>query len=551
MEALQLPPEVLHMIITGQSRKKLVVLRQVCRTFNQIVEPLLFSTITLTDFNTSNAPLDPFYNFLESLANGTTNAGAHVRNLLVMRVTPPDVSKTLDETKADGKNFKGDHEEKMKKWLLRALGSLKSLRCVSWTPSNSDPQWIQDCITQYLVQLPTLEEFNIKWIYKISGKIRLDQISNLKKLSVKGTTEIFRAGLLEQAISIVSNSPNLTSLAMSDDDYDASDDTSTFDLFFDVLPTSLPPLRLTEVISSYFPLRLGEVALQHVKGLKSLTLEGKPDEEPDDVDGNEEEDWEINWAKDEEEDGEGKGSSPCRPKLQPNPVLVRQIQDRRPKSTAFWNKLRLSDIQLERLHLEDVDHSALGYLASYNGLRALHFPDIDASRGAIVDHLTTTFFTEVLPMHVETLEELTVVSAYLPAWSLNAQILNLFAQCKNLRTLHVSWEPNAAGSIKTLYSLLDLSKSLPCLQSLTISFAYPRFMRVAPCGNPWIRRRDSYRKKATEIFPGYEQVDKTKNLYMVEAGGLKFKLRPSEDSKGYRYQFAPPKARKKVVWGDC
>ncbi|TFK64989.1 hypothetical protein BDN72DRAFT_846126 [Pluteus cervinus] len=540
--------------MAGQSQRKLMVLRQVCRTFNQIVEPLLFSTITLAAFIACNAPLDPFYNFLESLANGTTNAGAHVRNLSLMRLTPSPygVTKTLDEMKADGKNFKKNHEEKMKKWFSRALGSLKGLRCVSWTLNNADPQWIRDCIIQFLIKLPTLEEFNIEWTYNISGKIRLDRISNLKKLSIHGTTQALRGGLLEQAVSIVSNSPNLTSFAVFNTDYDLRDDDLVFNLFFDKLPTSLPPLRLTEVISLDLPLRLNEVALQHLKGLKSLKIEGKPDEEPDDVDGNEEEDWNINWANgtgDEEEDGEGNGSSPRRPKPQPNPVLVNQIRDRRPKSTAFWDKLRLSDIQLEKLHLDDVDHSALGYLASYSGLRALHFPNIDASRGAIVVHLATTFFTEVLPKHVETLEELTLVSPYVPAWSLNAQNHRLFSQCKNLRTLHVSWEPNAAGSIKTLYSLLDLSKSLPCLQSLTISFAHPRFMRDVRCGRDWDESHESYCRQVTEMFPRYEQVDNTKSLYMVKAGGMRFKLRLREDSKGYQYQFAPPKAQKIGILG--
>ncbi|TFK73123.1 hypothetical protein BDN72DRAFT_835135 [Pluteus cervinus] len=496
MNLLQLPPEVLHVIVVGQ----------------------------------------------EPLANGTTNAGAHVRNLSVMRLTPSPygVPKALDGMNVDGKKFKKNHEEKMKRWLSRALGSLKGLRCVSWTLSNSDPQWIRDCIIEFLVKLPTLEEFHIKWIYEISGNIRLNRMSNLKKLSIEGTSRTFGGGLLEQAVSVVSNSLNLTSLALSNHEYYPGGDALTFNLFFDMLPTSLPPLRLTEIISLDCPLRLDELALQYLKGLKSLKLEGKPDEEPDDVDGNEEEDSNINWAKDrsdEEEDGEGKGSSSRQPKSQPNPILVNQIQDRRPKSTAFWSKLRLSDIQLERLHLEDVDHSALGYLASYSGLRALHFPHVDASRGAIVAHLATMFFMEVLPKHVETLEELTLVSSYLPAWSLSAQNLMLISQCKNLRTLHVSWEPNAAGSIKTFYSILDLSKTFPCLQSLTISFAYPRFMRGARSGTR-MRSRDSYRRKVTEIFPGYEQVDITKNLYMVEAGGLRFKLRPREDLNGYRYQFA-------------
>ncbi|TFK73124.1 hypothetical protein BDN72DRAFT_894177 [Pluteus cervinus] len=458
--------------------------------------------------------------------------------------------------KADGKNFKKNNEEKMKKWFLRALGSLKGLRCVSWTLNDSDPQWIRDGIVQCLANLPTLEEFNIKWNSEISGNIRLDRISNLKKLSIEGTTQAFRGSLLEQAASIISSSPNLTSLAVNIGDFDvAEDDALTFNSVFNMLPSSLPPLRLTEVISRYCPLHLDEVALQHLKGLRSLTLEGHPDEEPDDVDGNEGENWQMENTSDAEEDedgedGEGRGSSPHRPNLEPKPVLVEKIQDQRPKSTAFWDKLRLSDIQLEKLHLEDVDHAALGYLASYSGLRALHFPDIDASRGAIVNHLATTFFTAVLPKHVETLEEVTLVSSYVSVWSFSAQNLNLFSQCKKLRTLHVPWEPDAADSIKTLYSILDLPKTFPCLQSLTISFAYPRNIREANGGNPWHRRRTDYFRKVKEFFPRYEKVDNTKNLYVVEAGGLRFKLRPCEDSKGYRYQFAPSKTRKKGFLGD-
>ncbi len=87
--------------------------------------------MALTALTGPNASLDPLYSLLESLADGTTNAGAHIRSLSVMRLTPSPYAKTLNQMKTDGKNFKKNHEEKMKKWLSRALGSLKNLRCVS------------------------------------------------------------------------------------------------------------------------------------------------------------------------------------------------------------------------------------------------------------------------------------------------------------------------------------------------------------------------------------------------------------------------------------
>ncbi|TFK73141.1 hypothetical protein BDN72DRAFT_876042 [Pluteus cervinus] len=559
MNILQLPPEVLYTIVAGQSRKKLKVLRQVCRIFNQLVEPLLFSTITLTAMPTRNATLASFYNFLESLANGTTNAGAHVRSLSVNRLTPTphELAEAVTEAKADGKDLKGSHDEKMKDWLLLALGSLKGVRSVSWILDRSDPPWMRPGIIQYFANLPKLEELYIKRDFEILGDTRLGVISNLKKLRIEGISETIRGSLLDQAVSIISNSPHLTSLSVSDIDDDAGSregDGLTFNSFFDRLPASSPPLRLTEVISQHIPLRLNAVALRHLKELKSLKLEGNPDGEPDDVEGNEEEDWNMNWDEDEdeeeEEEEEDEEDRAARLTWQPQPVLVGEIQNRRPKSTAFWNKLQLSGIQLEKIDLEVVDHAALGYLSSYCGLRALHFREIGASRAMLVNHIATMFYTEVLPKHVETLEELTLVSSYVSAWSVDTQNLELFSQCKNLKTLHVCWKPGAAGSVETFYSILDLSKTFPHLRSLSISFAYPRSIRGARCGNPYYSCQRVYRTKVKKIFPEYEHVDATKNLYKVKAGGLEFKLRPSEGSdSGYRYQFSPPKPGKKGFGG--
>ncbi|TFK73151.1 hypothetical protein BDN72DRAFT_835169 [Pluteus cervinus] len=500
MSLLQLPLEILHTIVAYQDCERLKVLRQVCRILNQLVEPLLSSAITLTSITACYTPSPPFYELLEALANGMTNIGSHARSLSMMCLT-----RSLISNNANDKDHERNNEDKMRKWFLLALGSLKGVRCVSWVIDSSDPQGIQNGIIQWLINLPMLEELTLAWNSGISGDIRLDHISNLKKLHIEGTPQTLRDGLLQQVVSIISNSPKLVSLAVTIGGYNTGENKHlTFNSLFSMLPTSLPPLGLTEVISvaPYFPLCLDDAALRHLKGLKSLKLEGI-------------------LHKDKNEEG-----------------------------ASSWDKLRLHCIQLEELELTNVEDTALGYLASYSGLRALRFPDIDGSQATRVDQLATMFYTKVLPKHVETLEDLTLLSPFGSGWSFNAKYFDVLSQCKRLKTLHVAWEPDVAGAEDTLYSILDLSKTFPRLQSLTIGFAYPRSLRGrSNHGDPWGKYRQSYQTKVKKIFPEYKRVDIAKNLYMVQVDDLEFKIRRCQDTEGYQYNYTAPMTWKRGFLG--
>ncbi|TFK73113.1 hypothetical protein BDN72DRAFT_956733 [Pluteus cervinus] len=537
MPFFDLPSELLKSIIVDEceERKDLKSFRQVCHAFNYLARPALFSKIGFTMIENRSKLCLPL---LEALATGTTTLHEHVRHLTFTIIC---TGEPLQYPYLDEESIMKAQRAQTKDYFLKAVDTLKGIRTVKiWFDlSLSDSDWASDGFVKAMTRMVNLTSLSLN----SSGFYvpKFDAIRNLQNLSISGNPERLSDHLSTQGAIILSNNPGITSLTIHCTDEWDRNELNTGDSIFRKLPASIEPLQITHLsIRACDPIQMTDNVLRHLKNLRSLIYHPESDE-PDDLQENRNEDKELrelNRSRKTLEEWRRTNNNPEPVKIVghglPRPVVVEDIERCRPLATAFWNTLWRNKISVESLNVVKPDHATLRYITSLSGLRSLYLGHIDASRRTLVEDLANMFFKDVITNHLETLEELSILSSFSSSWCFGAHNAALFSKCRKLRSLTLTWDAPAGDSEKMLCSMIDVSSKLPLLRTFVVQIAYPRYLRGARCGNPYMSFNRGTRQRVEEFLPKYGPVDIDKHLTEVKIDKSVFRIKEWED--GYRYE---------------
>ncbi|KAF8149283.1 hypothetical protein K438DRAFT_1733783, partial [Mycena galopus ATCC 62051] len=169
-------------------------------------------------------------------------------------------------------------------------------------------------------------------------------------------------------------------------------------------------------------------------------------------------------------------------------------------SSEIWTLL-LSDPSLHQLELKEittdkVTNDLLTYLASYCGLRRLTLINPDGSSFSESDQLADVFYKTVLPLHADSLVELSCPSDYETRWSFGAHCLDTISRMHSAEKLEFSVNADdvlgADLEHNVVTRLLQATTRFPALRYLAI---FPAD-RPNPGGKCGIRNSSMYHAAA-------------------------------------------------------
>ncbi|KIK70392.1 hypothetical protein GYMLUDRAFT_65624 [Collybiopsis luxurians FD-317 M1] len=451
-----LPVELLLNIGNETTRlKDRKALRRTCTFFGQVFKPLVLAEVTI---NIYHGHLDPGISLLEALiSKSSSTVSQYIRILNIYSLSPsyspePDmdyeeklmrcrytyevVEKVRDWVQVEPRTSESAIvEEKMFSILGPALKSLHNLQTVRWRW-----QWPRGSERELTVILESLSSDNLR--------------QNIKEFAFHYTPA---------SINIPIPFPNLPQLEALSliANHDSGDTLSA------VAPIiSSPSLRKLHLVSGA-PLvhaPLGRDIPKHIThlGLSGFSISARS---PSQI---------IHTNLTSLELGE-----------------VRCPDARRYDTlgelwmTLSCNRIHLCSLVVSRM--DDTTGALLDYLQSYSGLEVLSLMGPFLRHNPQYDNLAHRFYSDVLPLHAETLVRLEVKQAFESRWCFGEHNVEIFKRCRKLKSLSLKVDHrgldrdekaeslftyedrNLPSGTNSVHLLLDMiSFSLPKLEKLTI-----------------------------------------------------------------------------------
>ncbi|KAF8160012.1 hypothetical protein B0H34DRAFT_705799 [Crassisporium funariophilum] len=512
MEFLSLPPEIIEKVSEqlGGSHKK--ILRLVCKDLNSIIERQLFSNIIL---KYSNYQPELISAQLEALANRTTQARRHARSLEIRGFSPDSHlgvrsrSRSTERNRTSRSRSRGPLSDAhvVNKGILAHLGqaisSLNKVQNVWWQFAMNDPEWAKIVVMDSLASLPSLEQLRISLGGGSASSLRLEQLTNLRKISITGLCPDYRVDVIPGLRTLISNSPQLTHLDVDSGSYRADSETSTLHDLLDAVPVN-SPLSLTHLSLRSWCVRLDSRTLPHLRTLESLTLYNTLDTRNqlfgslDDL------------ATDE---------------------LIERTKDYCSTNDEVWDTLRREEIYLAEIATDEVCEALLDYLASYSGLKKFSLSGTKTQDSFSSDPLAMRFYDEVLPNHASTITVLDVPAEYEGKWCFgkhNASILQRCTKLANLRVSIHSQDMDREKEKDAVWSLLEIVDDLPYLSHLSISPADSEFNRGGSSFNHMHEVNKEISKSVTTFGP----LETVKTPKLITTPHRDYVVRADEDAGG-------------------
>ncbi|KAF8961941.1 hypothetical protein BDZ97DRAFT_1826736 [Flammula alnicola] len=450
LDLLSLPPEIVEKITDQLEGIHQKTVRLVCKQLNSVVEHQLFSNIVL---KYSNYQPDLICEQLEALASRKTTARFHARSLEIRgfsvdsHLGAKSRSRSIERTRGSPSRSRSrgplaeNHQANkgLLAHLAQAICSLSKVQEVWWHLSVNDPEWAKIVVMDSLASLPSLEVLRISLGGAPASSLKLELLTNLRKITIAGYCPDYRADIGR------ANSSDLATL---------------HDLFGAVPPEM--PLSVSHLVLQSWCVRLDSVTLTHLRALESLSLYNNIDvrqNPPSNVD---------ELAMEE---------------------LMARTEAYCSSNDDIWDALREDRIWLKEIATDGVSHALLDYLASYSGLQKLTLSSSSTHDGLASDVLALKFYKDVLPKHAASLVALDVCPEYEGKWCFGLHNRTSFLDCTNLETLKVnikSDEINRAKEQDVVWTLLEIADELPRLSHLTISSADSESNRGGRSGNPTI-----------------------------------------------------------------
>ncbi|KDR70944.1 hypothetical protein GALMADRAFT_254550 [Galerina marginata CBS 339.88] len=468
LDLLSLPPEIVEQVTENLDGKHKKTVRSVCKQLNVIVEHQLFANIVL---KYSNYQPSLVYEQLEALASRTTSAGSHARSLEIRGFSPDSHlgarsrSRSLERSRSRSRGPLADSHVAHKSLLAhlgQAICSLRKVREVWWHISLNDPEWVQIVVMDSLASLPALEEFRLSLGGGMAASLRLEQLTNLRKITVTGFCSDYRRDIVSGLRTLISNSPCLTHLEVG---YNYRRDDNGISTLHDLLGAVPPdaPLSLSHLTLRGWCVRLDPTTLPHLRGLESLSLHVNLDTRSFSR-------LDLDDAAREE--------------------VMQRMTDQSSLNEEIWIALREERIHLKEISTDEVNDGFLEYLASYSGLEKLTLSSATADTARQSDALAMRFYTEVLPSHSHSLVGLDVCPIYEGKWCFGKHNMSSLLKCTKLANLKIHINADEIDREKkqdAVWTLLEIADDLPNLSRLSIASADSESNRTGRSGsNPSI-----------------------------------------------------------------
>ncbi|KAJ3509106.1 hypothetical protein NLJ89_g5397 [Agrocybe chaxingu] len=440
---ISLAPELIHAVADELFVGDLKGLRLTCRQLAYLLSAQVLRKLVF-DFNFSN--LEASIEKLEILSKGCPAAVQGTKEL-VLRSLSVDINRVP----------KGHHtpesllfDSVVQRCLFRALSSLKSVRSIRWSPSESDSDWIQTTVLAALAELPNLTRINIDIEYW-NASLPMRNLQGLTEIALWGgcSSPSCCEAIIDNIAKLIAHSPRLSSLSVELwQDYFAPLKDWSFQHLLQEIPNGNPPLSLMRLRLRGAVVSLDSATLSHLRNLVSLDLQAI-----------------CNL--------EDTSAFP--------PGFIHSPQD------DIWVALSSSGIWLEKIKLDFVTDSFLEYLASYSGLKALYVIPENFLDDASADEMAVKFYGSGLLSHVQSLEWLEILPRNKGRWCFSSENASFIANLGELSRLHMKVTPSNLIIDKDQRNLVELFINtavghLSRLENLHISPVLPRQRNVPRCG---------------------------------------------------------------------
>ncbi|KAJ2934100.1 hypothetical protein H1R20_g2979, partial [Candolleomyces eurysporus] len=438
-------PEILELITREYQKcdpEHFRNLRLVSKVVNELVEPLVFSTVTFYFMKEEEPNHIP--ELLKYIISGASPFVRWAKELHIRDMVPTAADGWLEHDP-----WLGEEREMMlasqKEDLVPAIKSLIRVQHVKFTVNEGESFKDPLCA---VAELPGLRDLELTFSYSfdfVNTQVPLARFSKLRSLSLRRLVPT--PGIVEGLKHLIASSPSLSQLtiicfsAKPDDEQDGVNQ-HYLDLCSLLEATGPPAASLSEhtvkdIISS-------SVAIQ------ALSIAGGQILAPTVV-----------------------------PSLR-SLTALHIFNDYVQIDPLFWSALQNSQIHLRKLTVVLILQPIIDYLLSYNGLEAITIshsncdPGIDRANEEPFVHL---FFGAVLPKHSGSLRLIELDDTVERAWIITQSYLQGVLACKRLECLTLTyafpwkdepeWEPG-----RLVIPLADLfsavSTNLPQLRALTL-----------------------------------------------------------------------------------
>ncbi|KAF5314717.1 hypothetical protein D9611_007022 [Ephemerocybe angulata] len=450
--AALLPYDVLRDIIDEVPKSDfaiLCVLRLVSKAINEIVEPKVFAS---TSISFADRPYTPAQ--LEAMASGNSPYSQWTTSLSIRKMALLPLQDVLA-----GDRFQGEERSQLLScqtaFLVPALESLRKLRSVCLDVSRREP--FEDVLSS-LARLPNLEELRVLNCDNYEDKpLFLEKFSNLRHISLSriyfhpsAVTTLKR--MTAQSLS------TLETLTLAPQQVwvpgtGVSTPVKLEDLFEESTGVSsspsLPALNALHVTGV-------ELAATSVHLLRSLVK------------------LQVDILD-------------CRSE----PLELDGVRD------CFWEALESSGVRLERLAISHLTPTAVKYLTSYEGLRELFLGPLSFSNDISHEDHFAEVGPGVLTQHRKSLKILSLAHLDVAEFICTERDLELICLCEQLDTLtfgypESAFDPERTPTISLDALFLRIAERLPRLRQLLI---YPK-----PPGSHFIPQTAAARSNMISAF---------------------------------------------------
>ncbi|RXW19355.1 hypothetical protein EST38_g6496 [Candolleomyces aberdarensis] len=476
------PLDIVELVIReakNYDRKDFCGLRLVCKVVNELVEPEVFSTITIDFIRDDSEGWKNIPEFLSSLASGTSPYVRRAKELQLSGLIP--IQSDVYWSQFDP--WQDEERETMlacqKEWLKPAIESLVQVERVEFVANSREPY--HDVLSA-LATLPRLRDLSITFhSYSPFEDVPFAGFSNLNSVRLTGLP--MTPHILDGVKALLAKSPFITELLLNPSRQPGA-----------------PEVKRTELSS------MVEDVMQPnlIPTLKQLTISAAL----------------LNL------------SPSCAPFLR-SLTGLEILNDSAHVQPSFWKSLQDSGVHLQELKVAPLRQPIVDYLLSYSGLRDFTL-DLTHSDTEDVEKIVPRFFHAVLPRHRDAIQSISFRHTKLGPWTIIQSYLDEGVyHCKKLKYLTLIYyfpSPNEKRThpVIPLANLFrEISDNLPQLETLRLEHTR-KFQSSFGCGFAYEQYFQTVdRAFASRIISSESQFfHKRRPQFDLEAAGTTFISKP-------------------------
>ncbi|KAF8994192.1 hypothetical protein BDQ17DRAFT_1367288 [Cyathus striatus] len=506
----------------------LPTLRLVCKRFNDVVVPQMFSSASIS---LRAVGLDGFLELLESLAVGNHPAVLHAKSLAIRDVVPSQEPKprygqrpTKNEVEKDKLQHKShvldpyySNSDLIKDRLSRAISRLQQVATVTWyIDYRKSDEWSRNCVISGIAQMPSLTSFILEADLDKKTSVQLHSLPPLKVFEIHTMSSNTSVSWIQGVKQILSSSSDqLIRLAIKSRNEKDLDTPYLHSLLQDASSS----MHLTHLDLEGFAVQLNNAVIPHLRSLQSLHLK----------------------------------------KIYKRAGRFPLLTDPKSSTGDIWAILKREKIYIREINLDEPTECFVEYLRSYAGLKSLTIKYAIGTDEAHSDNIALDFYRHALYNHAKSLETLETPLHYEGEWRFGEHTNQILSNLINLKQLAVavvgvstqtvpilgghSENPNIVTEctydpLHPVCMLMQTASLLPKLDILSIYGASIASNRHVWCGNGIVSHAIAMTKQIDTHVTMIGPLDPLKYGFKVRSSGRYYELQQCKESGEFWYCIA-------------